>query len=123
MPVNGAELLFLQGPGHARYAARELLRGGAIVVRNARRRLFQAERTPRQARIAHMEGALREPIVDSLRAANSVARDLFSPERIDQLSSRRAGVLSELSLLGALLSLDLWRAELQGMSARPRSAP
>jgi hypothetical protein len=121
IPVNGAEFLFLQGPGQARYAARELLRGSAIVVRNARRRLFQAERTPRQSRIAHMEGALREPIVDSLRAANSVARDLFSPQRIDQLSSQRGGVLSELSQLGAVLSLDLWRAELQGMHSRPRS--
>ncbi len=121
-PVNGADLLFLQGAGRARYAARELLRGSAIVVRNARRRLFRAERTPRQSRIAHMEGALREPIVESLSAAHSVARDLFSPERIAQLSSQRAGVLSELSLLGAILSLDLWRSELQGMSTRPRSA-
>lgn len=119
-PINGAELLVLSGAGPLRYAARELSRGGAILIRKARQRLLPRERTPRQMRQAQLTEHFASPIEALLRSSGSVASELFTKSQVDAML-RSSGRLRDDKLLGATISLELWRKALREVVARPRS--
>lgn len=116
-PVNGAELLALDGNGVLRYSARELLRGTAKVVRRSRQRLIKAERTPAQARRDYLTAALSEPINDVLRASNSIARTLFDRTQFSDLLDSQDLTPKRKELTGALFSLELWKLALLRVAA------
>jgi hypothetical protein len=118
-PVNGASLLALEGPGHTRQAARELLRLGAKALREAQQRFAPAMRAPKQVRLAYLKDHLRDAMQDTLKSSRSLARQLFTPAHIEGLFTDGKGhALDGFSLAGALFSLELWKQALDEASRR-----
>jgi hypothetical protein len=116
-PLNGAGLLWLEGSGTVRRASRELLRVGAKLVRETRQRWLPEERGPKQVRLAYLKGDLGEVIEDTLRSSRSIARQLFTPQQLDDLLDGQNRHPNHFTLAGAVFSLELWKQALDGARA------
>lgn len=126
LPINGVELLALEGPGVARYLAREGLRGTGKVVRRLRERLrrqTQTERTPQQASAAYFANQGFDLMRDLLLSPDSLARDIVSGHELEQRIATHRRNMGDLPTLGALMTLEVWRRSLRELKKMPRSAP
>lgn len=120
-PVNGAELLALEGPGALRYVSRELLRGGAKVTRQLRQRHLPRERSLNQVRSQLFGRELYAFLHDTLCGSRTLARELLGPLQLEQRLARQRGAFDQMGVLGMLLSLELWYEQIQAV-ARQRDA-
>lgn len=123
VPINGAELLALEGPGAARYLAREGLRGGGKVLRRLREglrhRSAQGEQTPQIASAAYFAAEGFELMRSLLLAPDSLARDLLTPRELERRIAAHRQSLAELPMLSMLMTLEVWRRSLREIQARP----
>jgi hypothetical protein len=120
LPINGAELLALEGPGAARYVAREGLRGGGKVLRRLRERVLRSrssekEKTPQLASASYFAHQGFEFMQSLLLAPDSLARDLLSTPELERRMAAHRQSMAELPTLGALMTLEVWRRSLREM--------
>jgi hypothetical protein len=116
-PVNGAELLYLEGPGRARHALRETLRFSARLLRKARQRFQLEERSPRQLRLSELQNTLHGFVREQLSSPRSLARALFTSAELARLTDGRHTPEKSV-VVGALLSVELYREALEKARAR-----
>jgi hypothetical protein len=113
-PINGGQLLALDGDGRARYALRQALNGGSLVVQRVRRRLHKEARQGDDMKAEFLTGPLRESSRDLLLEDGSISQMLFGRSGVHQLfdAAHREG----LAVLGVLLTAEMWRHLAQEMS-------
>lgn len=117
-PINGFELLALEGPGAARYLAREGLRGGGKILRRLterRLRLHAArlDKTPQLAAAAYFAQRGFDFMHGLLLAPDSVARDVLSTPELERRIASHRRSMGELPILGALMTVEVWRRQLR----------
>lgn len=117
LPINGAELLALEGPGMARYLAREGVRGGRKLWRRLRerllhRRIAEREKTPELASAAYFANQGFELMQGLLLAPDSVARALLSARELERRIASHRQSMGELPMLSPLMTLEVWRRSL-----------
>lgn len=117
-PINGGQLLALDGDGRARYALRQALNGTSVVLQRVRRRLRKEARRGDDMKGEFLTGPLRESSRDLLLEHGSISQMLFGRSGVHQLLE---GAQSEgLAVIGVLLTAEMWRHLAQEMSQGPR---
>jgi hypothetical protein len=107
MPINGGQLLALEGNGRLRYALRQALNGGSLLLQRARRRLQKDARRGDDKKAEFLAGPLSELTRSLLLEQGSLSEMVFGREGVHQLLNPRHG--DGLAVVGVLLTAEMWR--------------
>jgi hypothetical protein len=116
-PINGGQLLALDGDGRARYALRQALNASSVALQRVSRRLRKGARRGDDMKTEFLTGPLRDSCRDLLLENDSISQVLFGPSGVHQLfdAAHREG----LGVVGVLLTAEMWRHLAQELSRAP----
>jgi len=106
-PINGGQLLALDGDDRVRYALRQALNGGSLVLQSVRRKLGKGARRGDDMKSDYLAGPLRDVTRSLLLEEGSASQAVFGRSGVQQLldSAPRDG----LAVIGVLLTAEAWR--------------
>lgn len=106
-PINGGQLLALDGGGRVRYALRQALNGTSQVVQRARRRLSRGAQRGDDIKTEFLAGPLGALTRELLLQRGALSLEVFGPAGVEQLLGR--GERDGFAVLGILLTAEIWR--------------
>jgi hypothetical protein len=106
-PINGGQLMALDGDGRWRYAARQVLNAGSVAIQRVQRRLFDKARVGDDMKADFLTGPLQGVTRDLLLEPGSLSQQLFGRSGVDQLLA--GGQRDGLTVIGILLTAEIWR--------------
>jgi hypothetical protein len=106
-PINGGQLLALDGGGSVRYALRQGLNGTSLLVQRARRRLSKGAQRGDDIKTEFLAGPLGELTRDLLLERGALSLEVFGRAGVEQLIAR--GEREGFAVLGILLTAEIWR--------------
>jgi hypothetical protein len=113
VPINGGNLLALEGPGKLRYATRQSLVGFAYVKERLRRRFDRAALTSDHRLADVFAGELYETIRAQLTADGSIVESVFSKPGVAGVLQEHLTRRNHLALLGYWVTQALFQQLLQ----------
>ncbi|HTV21902.1 MAG TPA: hypothetical protein VMG12_24600 [Polyangiaceae bacterium] len=87
-PINGGQLLALDGGGRLRYALRQALNGTSVVVQRARRRLSKGAQRGDDIKTEFLAGPIGALAREQLLEAGSLSQQVFGRAGAEQLLAR-----------------------------------
>jgi len=106
-PINGGQLLALDGGGRLAYALRQVLNGASMVEQRARRRLTRGAQRGDDIKKEFLSGPLGSLTRDLLLERGSLSLEVFGRAGVEQLVAR--GANEGFAVLGILLTAEIWR--------------
>lgn len=109
IPINGGQLLALEGDGRVRYALRQALNVSSAAAQRVSRRLHEGARRGDDMKSEFMTGGLGALAEELLCEAGSSSQALFGSAGVRQLLDEQRRGQSGLEVLGILLTAEMWR--------------
>ena len=109
IPINGGQLLALDGNGRIRYALRQTLTVGAMVRQQVRRRLRKSARRGDDVKASFLSGELSQITGHLMDEEGSLSRVLFGREGVRTLLGRHQQRQDQLAAIGILLTAETWK--------------
>jgi hypothetical protein len=106
-PINGGQLLALEGDDRIRYALRQALNGSSLVLQTVRRKLLAGARRGDDIKSDYLAGPLRDVSRDMLLEEGSLSQAVFGRSGVQQLLD--AAPRDGLAVIGILLTAEAWR--------------
>jgi hypothetical protein len=107
-PLNGAQLVPLQGPGRVRHLLRQGLGVSGLFQQKLERRLQRRSLTPDDLRARFLAQDLRAVVRSLLADPGSLSRELFGGDGVDALLVEHEQKRNQLPLVGILLTAEQW---------------
>ena len=109
IPINGGQLLALDGRGGIHYALRQALTVGAMVRQQVRRRLRKSARRSDDVKASFLSGELSQITEHLMDEEGSLSRVLFGRDGVRTLLARHRQHQDQLAAIGILLTAETWR--------------
>jgi hypothetical protein len=109
IPINGGQLLALDGEGRVRYALRQALNVNSVAIQRLSRRLSKGARRGDDMKSEFLTGGLGAVGEELLCEAGSSSQTLFGRAGVRQLLDEQRRGQSGLEVIGILLTAEMWR--------------
>ena len=106
-PINGGQLMALDGDDRVRYALRQALNGGSLALQTVRRKLRKGARRGDDMKADYLAGPLRDVTRELLLEEGSASQAVFGRGGVQQLLD--AAPRDGLAVIGILLTAEAWR--------------
>ena len=106
-PINGGQLMALDGDDRVRYALRQALNGGSLALQTVRRKLRKGARRGDDMKADYLAGPLRDVTRELLLEEGSASQAVFGRDGVQQLLD--AAPRDGLAVIGILLTAEAWR--------------
>jgi hypothetical protein len=120
-PINGGQLLALDGPGRVRYALRQALNGSSMLRQQLRRQLQKRARRGDDMKAAFWNeslGQLTESLIDQ---EGSISRVLFGRSGVRDIMDSQRRNQDQLAVVGILMTAEVWRQLAETLSSASRA--
>jgi hypothetical protein len=109
IPINGGQLLALEGPGRVRYALRQALNTSSLLTQQVRRRLQKGARRSDELKAGFLSSELAQLTESLIAEQGSMSRVLFGERGVQTLLDRHRQKRDQLAVVGVLLTAEMWQ--------------
>jgi hypothetical protein len=106
-PINGGQLMALDGDDRVRYALRQGLNAGSLALQAVRRKLRKGAQRGDDMKADFLAGPLRDATRELLLEQGSLSQTLFGQSGVQRLLDAAPG--DGLAVIGILLTAEAWR--------------
>jgi hypothetical protein len=107
-PINGGQLVTLQGPGRLRHWLRQGLNAGGLLLQKLQQSGQRASLTPDDQRARFLAEELSPVVRSLLQDQGSLSLDLFGAAGVERLLQEHRAQRNQLPLIGILLTAEQW---------------
>jgi hypothetical protein len=108
MPINGGQLLALEGAGRSRYALRQALNVLGALRQRALRKLRKGARAGDEVKAGFLTGDLAQLSEGLLDQESSLSRVVFGRQGVRALLTSQRQKQDQLAVIGILLTAEMW---------------
>jgi hypothetical protein len=118
MPINGGQLLPLEGNGRLRYALRQALNVSSLVRQRVTKRLRKGARRSDEVKADFLSGPLAEQTASLLGDEGSLSRTLFGRDGVAALLDGKRHAEDRLAVVGIAVTAETWQVLARAIARR-----